>query len=474
MKRKLDKDIASFLDLLEQKSLSLSRTLQLRKEHNKQWKRIRSKGQDIAIEDLVPLTSLMAAQNSISDLSIPISSAPIPIVIHLDGMAGCGKTTALVLIQDLVQGIDLDDLDDAIVLSHPPGADLEDVRRKVLTDTIADYQRAGQVIVCAGLTMDCIHDVATHGFFLQRDNLVDQFQALNTRGLKTVVQYSSELEQLVKSIDPTAMELQILHGVKLRVAFPEHYQRYTSVNQWKKQDALELGYTVGNLDVFRKYIEEVVMNPSKHKLTNLVNRRILPSTLSKRTIVHIAGSPGSGKNYVGERIQKQLSGRKDIAFADTDTLFKIPEYDEVKDEMNRGVAYRERGGKGIFDFINKHTNKHIVLYGLTVYYAWTREEGFENGRPFPILIAPIPEGVGFSGFFIDISLDQLLEQRYNRDVKPIPTKDVLSGKTVLDFSRKDISNYTTMERNQYKTVFKYKFLPQDQIEQRVLKLFEIV
>lgn len=358
------------------------------------------------------------------------------IILHVDGAPGVGKSTLITLVKQDTRFrdfaiLDLDELSDELALKGR--------RNDASAKLDAFIASAEHHVVMFGLSVDHAYQVATHGFFLIREPLSAVVRDLNVRHLEIIASHTPEIRDALQHENYVSI---LSHKFHLRLPFPVELEDHKKNVNFRETIAKTLTYTVGTReDFFSKF--------GACALSNLVNTPILAGR-PNRIIAHIAGSPGAGKNYIGEELKKKFAARTDIVFVDTDTLYEIPGYRWQHDEILRGVDYRENLGKAIVRFLNLNADKHVVLFGLTVYYAWDIVSGFEKGTPFPIHLLP-PAGTTLYKYFIDIDLDTLVKQRFERDVdlSAAGIKAVLNGSRRLDFSREEMANYAEVERREY-------------------------
>lgn len=191
-------------------------------------------------------------------------------------------------------------------------------------------------------------------------------------------------------------------------------------------------------------------------------------------VVHIAGSPGSGKTYLLALLRKWTAASKFgkyVVFKDTDDfvvpLFGSVAWRKTKTETERGKLYRAFVAAAVRRFVSLHKNKVIVLAGLTYYYAWDPIAGFEHGVGYSPSITSLTQG-----YFVDISDENLVKQRFHRDVVEVlkHKSAVLGGKKSIDFSAKMIKAYAKIERRHYVGVSGYTAATQRTIAAAVAKL----
>jgi adenylylsulfate kinase-like enzyme len=169
-------------------------------------------------------------------------------------------------------------------------------------------------------------------------------------------------------------------------------------------------------------------------------------------VIHISGSPGSGKTTILKYLQKKYKKYEDIIFKDTDDfsvpLFKSKKFNKIDSDRDRGILYKKYMEKEINDFINDHKGKIIILAGLTLYFSIPHYKAH----------SPKIKAEQFYGFFIDISNSKLIEQRFNRDIKEIclnirkHEKSILSGKLEISFSASSVKNYARIEKAYYEKI----------------------
>lgn len=127
------------------------------------------------------------------------------------------------------------------------------------------------------------------------------------------------------------------------------------------------------------------------------------STMFNQIVVHVSGSPGSGKTTLGEWITKKYG--KFIAVKDTDEFIQRGDDEDKrlqnftegsKEYMDRLRSIKDRG---IHDFVKENPTKHIVFVGLMDHFGL---------KPFYDMKEANVK------FFIDIKNADLLRQYYTR------------------------------------------------------------
>jgi len=210
-------------------------------------------------------------------------------------------------------------------------------------------------------------------------------------------------------------------------------------------------------------------------------RRLLPmdddkAPAQRQRVIHISGSPGSGKTFLLESIQRSLP--ETVALVDTDTLivpmFESKTWKRIKSDQERGMYYAKEATRRIKTFIDEHRDASgIVLAGLTMYWAWSPDTGgFDKGEAFPADIEA-SHAIKRTLLFIDIDSKTLIQQRYKRDVVDVVANkqdDVLSGQISIDFSADMIRNYARVEKQTFVDDLGYRLQSQDDIRDRVIRL----
>lgn len=209
--------------------------------------------------------------------------------------------------------------------------------------------------------------------------------------------------------------------------------------------------------------------------------RLLPADDAKKPakrqrVIHISGSPGSGKTFLLESIRRALP--ETVALVDTDTLiipmFESKEWKKCKSDAERGRYYAKEATRRIKAFIDERDDASgIVLAGLTMYWAWSPDAGgFDKGEAFPADIEA-SHAIKRTLVFIDIDTKTLIQQRYKRDVEDVVQNkqdDLLSGKISIDFSADMIRNYARVEKQTFVDDLGYRLESQDAIRDRVIRL----
>lgn len=215
---------------------------------------------------------------------------------------------------------------------------------------------------------------------------------------------------------------------------------------------------------------------TREDILTFLSLQYLGKTNKPRQVIHIAGSPGSGKSYLLDKL-KESTKNSSVLFKDTDDItvpiLESKEWKSLTSEEERGEYYSKKVSENWSQFLLDHPNKHIVFAGLTMYWAWSPDTGgFDNGQTYyPQLI--LQETDTFSGLFIEISDALLIQRRYERDVKEAvlkKEKQLLKGDISIDFSAKQIQNYARVEKQHYYHTLHYRFLSQDAIFDKVIKL----
>ena len=182
-------------------------------------------------------------------------------------------------------------------------------------------------------------------------------------------------------------------------------------------------------------------------------------------IVHIAGSPGSGKTYLLNKIKKLKVSNLIVKDLDefTTPIFESKEWKELKTNKEKGVYYKQEAKIAINKFIRSHQGKNFIFGGLGVCFpSMSLDKG--SGAAYPIIIVP-PKGYRLIKLFLDAPIDIILKQRLKRDILDKLNKNIRN----LDFSSEWIIQY-----NKYETAYfrhkKYKFGKESEIYRYVVKL----
>ena len=243
---------------------------------------------------------------------------------------------------------------------------------------------------------------------------------------------------------------------------------------------------MGNSSTRRK---EHVDEPSSTRSSDTISRRQVAEekkrvhlqAQEKRLLIHVAGSPGSGKSHMMEQIRTiinsgQVTAKRPWLLKDVDDfstpMFKMQEYNILDNDKARGEYYVQYMSRAIEEFANAHSTHDICLFGLTMYWAWDLDTGFEQGEAFVVVPENTLDRVAYH-YFIKIADEQLILQRFIRDVEKTvyeEKKQLLSGEKTLDFSANMIRQYVHVEKKQYVDENDYDWLNYDQILSRLLAL----
>jgi len=113
-------------------------------------------------------------------------------------------------------------------------------------------------------------------------------------------------------------------------------------------------------------------------------------TGGKNMIIHISGSPGSGKTTIGHKLKKHYKNK--IVVKDLDDLFT----EFIKEHQFDPKKYQ----KYIYDFINQNDDKIIIFVGLNSEH----------------LTDTLYDVRADHKFFIDLSIKTNLERHFSREI----------------------------------------------------------
>lgn len=159
-------------------------------------------------------------------------------------------------------------------------------------------------------------------------------------------------------------------------------------------------------------------------------------------IIHIAGSPGSGKSYLGDMIEKKY---KDVKVVDTD-VWRDQYFDTTKKTSAKGYS------SFITEQIKKLNNKNVVLVGVLDDYIGGKDV-------FPTVKADVK-------LFLKMDMSVLYKQYNTRLLKYICknkselSKRITSGKSLESYKFKSEEELGNVYQTDYALyVTKHKYTP---------------
>ena len=193
----------------------------------------------------------------------------------------------------------------------------------------------------------------------------------------------------------------------------------------------------------------------------------------KLMVVHISGSPGSGKTTLGNRIKKKLN-KRGVRVVDTDELItrdtlggkELIVLEQEPDDTHYVKRWREIFAEEINRTIMKYEKDHysLVLVFVGILNHWGGPKGNTAEMPEANL-----------KLFLDVPMTTLLKQtyqRYNVEMKDDEEfwRDVAAGRDVIPDSTHIIS-MATQER-EWHDEHGYKFVTAVDAYQIVLEMIE--
>lgn len=131
--------------------------------------------------------------------------------------------------------------------------------------------------------------------------------------------------------------------------------------------------------------------------------------MNRSTVIHVSGSPGSGKTYIGNLLEREYPNY--IKHIDTDTL---PRDSSARDSK-------------ILKIIEEYGNSKIILFCGIIYIEDNAGYKIKNKNCSKFKWAVMPK---IKNYFIKILPEKLLEQYYTRTVMWYESK---SGKDKEEF-----------------------------------------
>ena len=239
-------------------------------------------------------------------------------------------------------------------------------------------------IVFVGMTipMDGIEHI---GYFLDV-SIETNFRQINKRTLYDITKNSSQLEKLFSDEDVEYINSLTLYKFKIRQRFPIdiHDVRHHSSAMKEKFSKKKYKIMTG----------QEILSDLKTYLSS-------STKISSFFIIHVSGSQGSGKSYMGDKLQLYFGDI--IHVKDLDNLA----HDFSLTDSTNSTNYQEF----IDDYITKHSDKPIVFVGLDAEMCLGTQDSSDTR--FKDLHAD-------HKFFIDLGSDSdLLKQRFYRQIQKL-------------------------------------------------------
>lgn len=324
------------------------------------------------------------------------------IIISITGTSGSGKSTIGDIIKQRfknVMVVDTDDIDDKSFMNLFEN-DL-DFKKMIKTDT-GDPQKMHDMmniserdhiiklnptknIVFVGLTvpMDGIQHI---GYFLDTSSELN-FRRINQRTIHDICKKSSQLEKLYLEEDVRFIDLLTLYKFKIRQKFPVSFGAVKERVHKMRDEYIEKKYKIMTG-------QEILIDLETH-LHSAINKNYNKD--GTNIIIHVSGSQGSGKSYMGDKLQ--------LYFGD---LIYVKDLDELSGEfLSKNLTNYQTF---IDDFIMEHKDRHIVFTGLDAEMCLGSQK--ESDDKFYNLHTN-------HKYFIDISDPELLRQRFYRQVQKL-------------------------------------------------------
>lgn len=162
-------------------------------------------------------------------------------------------------------------------------------------------------------------------------------------------------------------------------------------------------------------------------------------------IIHIAGSTGSGKTTLGEKIEKKF---RKIIIKDLDDFNDLiqekNEFKKLKTVKNKKIYWYKKFKLLLNSFIKKFSNKIIIFVGYNSNWG-----AFVN----------IPSN---NKYFIDLPISQIIQQKISRDKlkTKINTNKIVQWIKTIELDIKEYSSH------------KYKFLSSDNIYKKICDIID--
>jgi len=192
-------------------------------------------------------------------------------------------------------------------------------------------------------------------------------------------------------------------------------------------------------------------------------------------VVHVSGSVASGKSTLlrdfREVLQKQQQADFKITTKELDDFAQLfqtrADWQGEEAEEERGKGYVRHMSQHIADYLEaekKSGTNLVLLAGLTLWI------GFPDRLHLANVSHLLPPDSRFQGFFIDIPVEKLVEQTFEREVARVIATDLpalLAGSKELHFSTRRIKHFAQLERNEYVGKCGYALLSSAEILSRL-------
>lgn len=323
-------------------------------------------------------------------------------IIAITGPSGSGKSTIGDIIKHRFKDVivvDTDDIDDKSFINLFEND--QNFKEMIRTDTGEPYklheaenisardliikQNPTKNIVFVGLTVSM--DGIDHVGYLLDTSSETNFRRVNHRTIRDICKRSAQLERLYLDEDIEFIDLLTLYRFKIRQRFP------TSLGEVKdKLHKMRDEFSAKNYKIMTG---QQILTDLESYLTSSINKKHKKE--GDNIIIHVAGSQGSGKSYMGDKLQ--------LYFGD---LIYVKDLDELSHEfMLKDLTNYQAF---IDQFIIAHADRPIVFTGLDAEMCLGSQK--ESDDKFYNLHAN-------HKFFIDLADSDLLKQRFYRQIQKL-------------------------------------------------------